>query len=118
MKKIALVLSAAAFALSLSACGSTTDQWADTLVKSGFTDVTRLDNDTYDDTMVYVATAGSCRLRFVAELSENRLYVTVPSSPSVKDSEFVGDPSLALLEQDKRFAHCFALTTPAPQPKN
>lgn len=112
MKKIALALSAAALVLSLSACGLIADKWADTLVKSGFTDVTRLDNDTHDDTMVYVATAGSCRLRFLAELSENRLYATVPGSPSVKNGEFVGDPSLALLEQDKRFAHCFALTTP------
>lgn len=112
MKKIALALSAAALVLSLSACVPTTDPWADTLVKSGFTDVTRVDKTTYGETMVYVATAGSCQLRFLAKFPESRLYATVPGSSSVESGEFVGDPSLALLKQDERFAHCFEDTTP------
>ncbi|OYX41435.1 hypothetical protein B7Y94_05115 [Candidatus Saccharibacteria bacterium 32-49-12] len=92
-------------ALFLTACGAVRT-WEEVIWNAGFVDIEHVSGKEPGDNMVYMATAGQCVLRFVVT-DENRLYVTAPGSQSLDSADFVGDPSLALLKSDSRFADCF-----------
>jgi len=103
-KKIVVPLAALAALAGLAACGETTN-WSEEVTKAGFTDPVVTHEGTRR--VVMLATAGTCRLRFIADVEASRLYVSVPG-PVGQDETFVGDPSLALLQRDERFATCFS----------
>ena len=108
-KKFVALLAAVVAVVGLAACTNSDTQqtsWAEEVAKAGFTDPVSVEMS--DKKEVIMASAGSCRLRFVVDLQTSRLYVTLPNTPLGEDGSFFGDPSLALLQGDERFATCFS----------
>lgn len=96
-------------ALGATACSSASDSptnWVEEVAKAGFTDPVLTESG--GNRVVVIATAGYCRLRFIADVKTSRLYATVPNAPLEEDGSYFGDPSLALLKEDERFSACFS----------
>lgn len=110
IKKAIFAILTLVAALSAAACSSPSalkaEEWASELEKAGFSDPVLVAEN--DEAIVMMATAGECRLRFVADKKPMRLFVTIPNSPIKEEGSFIGDPSLSLLKRDKRFAACFS----------
>lgn len=106
-KKLVVLLVGLVTLGGLAACGgSSTDTWNEEVAKAGFSDPVAINETTRR--IVILASAGTCRLRFVADIEASRLYVTVPDGPIEEPDSFIGDPSLALLQGDERFSACFS----------
>ncbi|NCU30959.1 hypothetical protein EOL73_01630 [Candidatus Saccharibacteria bacterium] len=92
--------------VALAGCSSTQKSWEAVAAKAGFDEVTVMSGNDEIGYWLY-GTAGTCQIRLFAHPGENRLYATVPGSQDLGSSDFVGDPSVALLRTDPRFETCF-----------
>ncbi|NCC86234.1 MAG: hypothetical protein EOM03_19375 [Clostridia bacterium] len=99
----------------LTGCSSSQKSWEAVATNAGFEDV-RVVSGNNEVGYVMYASAGVCQVRLVTHPGEHRLYATVPGSQSVEDSEFIGDPAVAQLQEDPRFEHCFVLEAEEGEP--
>lgn len=103
---ITLLLAVFGFAFGLTGCADVSDVWAQDLVKAGFTDPTVVKSPG-EAAGVVMASAGSCRIRFVIDRQVDEVYAEVPGSDISDEPSFVRSPSLEVLRQDERFSSCF-----------
>ena len=102
-----IILLLAVFGLTgLTGCADVNDVWTQDLVKAGFTDPVPI-NDSGEAAGVIMASAGSCRIRFVIDRQTDTIYAEVPGSDISDEPSFVRSPSLEILKQDERFSSCF-----------
>ena len=90
----------------LTGCADVSDVWAQDLVKAGFTDPTVV-KGTGEASNTIMASAGSCRIRFVIDRQTDAIYAEVPGSDISDEPSFLRSPSLEILRQDERFSSCF-----------
>ena len=90
----------------LTGCADVSDVWTQDLVKAGFTDPVPI-KEAGEAAGVIMASAGSCRIRFVIDRQTDTIYAEVPGSDISDEPSFVRSPSLELLKQDERFSSCF-----------
>ena len=90
----------------LTGCADVSDVWSEDLVKAGFTDPVPIKSPG-EAAGVIMASAGSCRIRFVIDRQADEIYAEVPGSEVSDEPSFVRSPSLEVLKQDERFSPCF-----------
>ena len=106
-RSMLITLLLALFGLTgLTGCADVSDVWAQDLVKAGFTDPTVVKSPG-EAAGVVMASAGSCRIRFVIDRQVDEVYAEVPGSDISDEPSFVRSPSLEVLRQDERFSSCF-----------
>jgi hypothetical protein len=96
----------ALFGFGLSGCADVSETWSQDLVKAGFTDPVII-RGTGEAAGVIMASAGTCRIRFVIDRQTDTIYAEVPGSDISDEPSFVRSPSLEILKQDERFSSCF-----------
>ena len=94
------------FGFGLSGCADVSETWSQDLVKAGFTDPVII-RGTGEAAGVIMASAGTCRIRFVIDRQTDTIYAEVPGSDISDEPSFVRSPSLEILKQDERFSSCF-----------
>ena len=94
------------FAFGLAGCADVSEVWSEDLIKSGFTDpvIVKSPGEAPD---IIMASAGSCRVRFVINRQSDEIYAEVPGGEASDEPSFVRSPSLEVLRHDSRFSPCF-----------
>lgn len=92
--------------IGLAGCTDVSDAWSEDLTKAGFTDPVIIKSPGEAPGTI-MASAGSCRIRFVIDRQADEIYAEVPGGEGSDDPSFVRSPSLNILKQDERFAPCF-----------